>query len=219
VDASTGLTKHQLAISRTVKTLKTPDENGVTGYQKLGAKTRATHMQNVDEHGRNGYSQVATRAIVKGNQTKADRGQILDPSLRDEFYRYKSIVMFLTAKHNKQVSAGYFTGLAGTPGAFQLDHRFSISDGFKLRVSPFVVGARENLEMIPWRENLVKHAQSNVTLQEILELTGYTDAQSTAEYEFFQSLILEDIKQNAQVTAAGKVKQFYESALYKKREV
>ena len=59
IDPVTGLTKHQLSVKKSRVTLSTPDENGETGYSKRGQKTRETHMNNVDDQGRNGYSQLA----------------------------------------------------------------------------------------------------------------------------------------------------------------
>lgn len=55
IDSQTGLTKHQLAVVKTKQKLGVVDSHGVTGYQKKGQKTRATHMNNIDEYGRNGY--------------------------------------------------------------------------------------------------------------------------------------------------------------------
>lgn len=59
VDPITGLTVAQTTKIKAELTLSTPDENGVTGYQKLGQKTKATHLSKVDENGRNGYQRQA----------------------------------------------------------------------------------------------------------------------------------------------------------------
>ena len=64
IDPETGLTKHKIARIKAIDTLKAVDENGVSGYQKLGQKTRATHMSKVDEHGRNGYKRQAHARIT-----------------------------------------------------------------------------------------------------------------------------------------------------------
>lgn len=59
IDENTGKTIHQTAIEKAQKTLHSVDEHGISGYKKLGQKTRATHMTNIDEHGRNGYQRQA----------------------------------------------------------------------------------------------------------------------------------------------------------------
>jgi hypothetical protein len=59
IDPVTGLTKYELGQQKARATLSTPDENGETGYDKKGKKTKATHLSKVNEHGRNGYQQQA----------------------------------------------------------------------------------------------------------------------------------------------------------------
>lgn len=55
IDSSTGLTKYELGQCKARNILKQVDVNGVSGYARKGQKTRATHMSNIDEFGRNGY--------------------------------------------------------------------------------------------------------------------------------------------------------------------
>lgn len=59
VDPETGMTKHQISHTKTIATLSQKDHTGLTGYDRIGIKTRATHMANVDELGRNGYKKLA----------------------------------------------------------------------------------------------------------------------------------------------------------------
>lgn len=57
-----GLTVHQNAHQKAVETLQSVGADGMRGYDKLGAKTRATHLGQVDENGLNGYQrQVKSR--------------------------------------------------------------------------------------------------------------------------------------------------------------
>ena len=55
VDPTTGLTKHRIGVIKAQETLNQVDENGISGQQKKGQKTRATHMSKIDEFGRTGY--------------------------------------------------------------------------------------------------------------------------------------------------------------------
>ncbi len=173
-------------------------------------------MANVDEFGRNGYSQLASKAIIKGNETKAKKGLILPAELRDEFYRYKLNVIYLTEKHRKQLTAGYITGLAGTEGAWHIDHRLSIFDGYKNKVSPFVIGDKANLKMLPWEENVEKHSGSSIRLDELLRLVGYTNEQSIVEFDAAIKFITEDIANNVPASGAKVAGQLYETILCKK---
>jgi hypothetical protein len=64
VDSVIGKTRYQISQEKSRKILSMPDKNGVTGYKKKGQKTRATHMNNIDEHGRTGYQQQAAARLA-----------------------------------------------------------------------------------------------------------------------------------------------------------
>ena len=59
IDVDSGLTKYELGQQKARETLKSTDENGMSGYKKKGQKTRATHLSKIDESGRNGYRRQA----------------------------------------------------------------------------------------------------------------------------------------------------------------
>ena len=63
-DETLGMTKHQYSVIQSKVTLPTPDENGITGYNKLGEKTKRSHLLNIDEYGRNGYQQQAYNRVT-----------------------------------------------------------------------------------------------------------------------------------------------------------
>ncbi len=212
IDEETGLTKHEKAMTKAKESLSTPDEFGVTGYQKLGNKTRETHMNNIDEHGRNGYSRIAVKAIIKGNDTKAKKGLILPPEKRSLFYRYKLIVTYLTERLRKGLSVGYITGLAGEKDAWHIDHNYSIMQGYVNKVSPLVIGHKNNLRMIPWEDNLTKHSSAEISIEALLESVGYTMERSVFEFEKAMEFILEDKANGISVSGARIVEKLYETA-------
>ena len=46
--------------------------------------------------------------------------------------------------------------LAGIEGGYQLDHIISIEEGWIMKKSPYIIGNINNLQFIPWEENLKK---------------------------------------------------------------
>jgi hypothetical protein len=58
-------------------------------------------------------------------------------------------------------------GKAGVIGAYNLDHRYSIKEGFLNDVDPGIIGNIANLEFIPWEENLKKNKDCSITLEEL----------------------------------------------------
>lgn len=217
IDPETGLTKYKLAQVKAKESLSRVGDDGLSGYARKGVKTRNTHMNNIDEYGRNGYSQIAVKAIIKGNKTKEKKGMIISSKNRDEFYRYKSVIIYLTEKIRKSVSEGYKTGLAGEEGAFHIDHIFSIKEGYEKNISPFVIADIKNLRMIPWEKNLKKHSSSDITDIELFENVGITSDQSRDEFDQIINIIQKDIKNKIPVSGANVIEKYYESKLRKKQ--
>lgn len=65
------------------------------------------------------------------------------------------------------------------PTLYQLDHRYSILDGFRHNVPPMVISARHNLELTTKRFNEEKWSQSSITLQQLYD--GYNPDKSVSE--------------------------------------
>jgi len=50
----------------------------------------------------------------------------------------------------------YPRGVAGTAGAYQLDHIYSVNKGFVNNVPVHIIAGLDNLQMLPWFENISK---------------------------------------------------------------
>jgi len=59
-------------------------------------------------------------------------------------------------------------GNSGVEGSYQLDHKFSISEGFKNGVPAEIIGGIKNLEFIPWEENIKKRTNCSITINELI---------------------------------------------------
>lgn len=46
---------------------------------------------------------------------------------------------------------------AGVDGGYQLDHKISIREGFDRGMDPSILASKENLQMLPWLDNLLKY--------------------------------------------------------------
>lgn len=211
IDPVTGMTNYEKGQIKARKILSQLNETGISGYKKKGQKTRSTHMSKIDEFGRNGYARIASKAIIKGNLTKAEKGIIMHPSRRDSYYRYKTLVLHLTNRYRQELTEGYITGLAGKPGAWHIDHKFSIIQGFREKISPFVIGHRENLQMLPWKQNIQKLHRCDISIEELFFITDYDKDRNQKEFEIINLLIQDDINQNISPNAAYLLERFYES--------
>lgn len=85
------------------------------------------------------------------------------------YRRYKSDVWKITRKQNVDTLSNYsLRGVAGVCGAYHLDHKYSILEGFKNDVHPDLIGNIGNLEFIPWKENIIKKDKCSITLEELI---------------------------------------------------
>lgn len=50
----------------------------------------------------------------------------------------------------------YLGGLAGQDGVYHLDHIVSIRYGFDNNIPPEQLAVKENLQMLPWKDNISK---------------------------------------------------------------
>lgn len=86
----------------------------------------------------------------------------------NEFTKYKRKVVSVTKKqpiHN--LKNFYKRGVSGVDGNYHLDHKFSIVEGFKHKISPEIIGNIKNLEFIPWMENVKKRTKCSINKEDL----------------------------------------------------
>lgn len=82
---------------------------------------------------------------------------------------YKSEVLSVTNKQPIEKLKNYDKrGVSGIDGVYHLDHKFSIIEGFKQNIKPEIIGNINNLEFIPWKENLSKGSECSITIDKII---------------------------------------------------
>lgn len=53
---------------------------------------------------------------------------------------------------------------------FHADHKYSIIEGFKNNISPYIIGCQSNIELIPALDNHKKYIKCSITKEELFEL-------------------------------------------------
>lgn len=163
------------------ETLSRLDESGVSGYTRnalavaaarrrddgtfIGAeKTKKTKRSTLDSEGRD----IFDLAAIKTATTRF--GVCASLEGMPKFERYRRKVMKVTNQQplhllgDIEKRAAY--GKTGDP--HQLDHRFSVVQGFLQKVPAEIIGHLVNLEMLPSRENNSKGSSCSISLQELL---------------------------------------------------
>ena len=101
-----------------------------------------------------------------------EEGIWIDKELKNDLELYYEEVWKITLKQNFELLPNFEKrgNIKFKKDAYHLDHRFSISEGFKQGVPPEIIGDIVNLEMIPAIENIRKYGKCSITLKELKEL-------------------------------------------------
>lgn len=112
------------------------------------------------------------KAKHKIRQTMEEKGIWTPIEKLPEFVKYKRDVWKLTNNvvhlipNFNAIKRGRCSLIEDT---YQVDHNYSIVEGFLEDVAPEIIAHPENLSFIPWRENLKKWTKSSISLKELLD--------------------------------------------------
>jgi hypothetical protein len=91
---------------------------------------------------------------------------------QSEYKKYYKLVRNLTNKNLKKYSYLFSDldklGRCGVDGAYQVDHIFSIKEGFIRDLPPSLISNPSNLNVIRWEDNLSKSDKSYFSLDELI---------------------------------------------------
>jgi len=126
----------------------------------IGSKTRQDLRIN---HGRPGAGKRLNEIITKEQRLQgiAKRNgyqsyQEYQSTLSD-WEKYKNEVWRVTNSQPLHLLENYDKrGASGQDGAYQIDHMYSVLKGFKNAVPPTLIGHIDNLQMLPWLDNVKK---------------------------------------------------------------
>lgn len=132
------------------------------------------------EHNQKTKDMISKRGLANRDKIRAimeAKGKWLPLELVDDLTIYKRVIWSLT-KQVQHLIPGYDEEKRGRckldTDNHQVDHIFSIVEGFKQGVAPEVIAALPNLRFIPWQENLAKFSRSDITLDELSSLLEAT---------------------------------------------
>jgi len=94
-----------------------------------------------------------------------------DPLQLNKFHQYHRKVQkftYMTLKHNSDKILNI--ELRGRKYGYNLDHKFSIIDGFNNDIDPCLVGHWRNLQIIKASDNRAKWMNSSITIKEIQKI-------------------------------------------------
>lgn len=121
------------------------------------------------------YGEDLAEIVKKSRATQIANGRWVDPSLKTEWAQYKFRVKYLTAKiYKKHKNIINPDNLPIGRCAYQIDHIYSIREGFENKVDPELVAHIKNLRLLWHLENKKKHIRSDQTLEDLIAKTKGT---------------------------------------------
>lgn len=136
----------------------------MNSYDKMLISSRT----NVDADGLVGYQ----RNTYKARKTNEESGlwtKLEDLSDKQLYTRVVGKVMNKFNTEIRKLENFDKRGHANKTGTYHLDHKFSVSEGFKNNIPPYIIGNICNLEMITSINNLVKNRKCSITKENLLK--------------------------------------------------
>lgn len=108
---------------------------------------------------------------VKGHQTPWNKGLRkrepipvigLEDPIYSDFKKYRNRVSSRTRRNYREFESivnpqGFPIGKCGVDGAYQVDHKVSVREGFERKLAVEFISSIENLQVIPWLDNIRKY--------------------------------------------------------------
>jgi hypothetical protein len=141
------------------------------GFGKIGywsGKTMSKESNQKRSQSQSGRK-MKPESVQKMIQTKIKKGIFWksDDPFYFEFKKYRRKVYYWTSKNNLPTLENYYRRGRFD---FHLDHKYSITEGFRNGVPPKIIGSIHNLQFIPYTENVSKGIKCSITLEELYAL-------------------------------------------------
>ena len=170
-------------IKKRIETITTIDENGNSiskknaekakqtilkngGYSKQSKKMAKTRNKKL-ANGLTSYQQAARSKTFQSNRRKTmeELNRWVPKEYVKDFQLYRREVKKITQRQNLTSLNGY----KKRSREYHLDHKFSIFEGFKRNILPYIISDISNLRIITREENVIKGYSCSVTEEELFQ--------------------------------------------------
>lgn len=125
-----------------------------------------------DKYGVNNSANInSENRIGNGIKTKIERGWIIPDDFLSDYQIYRKKVKRLTETTYKMykniINPNNLERVTNGKVGFQLDHKYSIIEGFLNNVEPEIISHHCNLQMIEWSSNRTKSKRCDIDLEQL----------------------------------------------------
>jgi len=141
--------------------------------KKIIAKIKKTKIKKYGNLGGFQDKEVMALCIKAQRRKKEASGEWIKKEDTPDFITYKRLVYLYTRRSvNKKYSKNQLKniGKMGNSNKKQVDHIFSIKEGFDNCIPPWIIGSAVNLRLIHWRKNLLKKTKSEISKKKLFSL-------------------------------------------------
>lgn len=128
--------------------------------ETIKQKIRNTNMKNLGVQ----YPMSSKDVLAKMVKTQIENGNWYNYEKNADFNLYKRVVCRYTEKNLHFVKDIEKRGYD-----FHLDHKFSIAQGFKENIPPYIIGSQHNLEIISRIDNIRKNFHCSISSEDLFE--------------------------------------------------
>lgn len=192
-DVVNGKNSYQRGSEKRSHTMNTVLDDGLTIQEHSTMRSMESKRKNVDMYGRNGFQVLADGAILKSNKTLVKKLDL------NPFNRYERIVDTITSKiRDFYRIQGYELARIGkgTPlsiDLYQLDHKYSITQGYNDKISPLSIAHIRNIEPLTVYDNQQKGNDCSITINELERYNHQSYKDMEYEFERIMAVINVDI--------------------------
>ena len=133
----------------------------------------------IDRHGHKKATELKLNMSIRNSGINNPKVQSICNQLDitiDEYYNRKSKLWIYTNNVWKITNTQRINTLINydkrgkcvIPGAYQLDHKYSIYAGFVNNIDPNIIGNIKNLQFIPWLDNTRKGHTCSITIENLI---------------------------------------------------
>jgi len=185
---------HKIGSAKRMKTMNKLVPGKDKTIQELSTeKMLFTKLNTFDEYGRNVYQVYGAKNISKSLMTRNIK------PITDRFLRYEAIVDHIT--HNLRDYyrlRGYdlapiTSKTVNSTQYYQLDHKYSITQGYADCISPLTIAHARNIEVMTVKDNSAKGNNCSISLSELCNITGYSEVEMYNEFHSIMGIIDQDI--------------------------
>jgi hypothetical protein len=109
--------------------------------------------------------------VKKQRNTKILRGLIIPDEFLSDFKKYSKSVRNLTRKnylkYNEFINPENLKRVTNGNDGYQLDHKFSVFEGFINNIEVDIISHPSNLELILWSDNIRKSRHSSILIEDL----------------------------------------------------